>query len=282
MDRTDDFDSLGDGYWNRTEDFDSLGDGYYTRQEIQELAKLVAREREEQRHVELSTEHLRKWIKCAAPCPPPACSAAACVRASGGRQGSGGCGRRQRGLHSAHAGPSAAHPRGWGGLACPCCLSAGGVQQGQRAWARDVWHRVRGHGHNNRRNACRQAGPGSSAAHARAQTFAATSVQTQRRTRARAFSPPPTCATMASRWWRQSCARKRSKCCSGTSIPVFARARAVHTQISEASTGTHARTHAHTYAHAHATHAPAHICKFITCAGPGMQCVCVCVCLCVC
>lgn len=62
----------GDRMW--TEDLDSLGDGYYTRQEVRELAVLVAREREEQRHVELSSEHVRKWIKCARACRAPRAS----------------------------------------------------------------------------------------------------------------------------------------------------------------------------------------------------------------
>jgi len=119
MDRTDDFDSLGDGYWNRTEDFDSLGDGYYTRQEIQELAKLVAREREEQRHVELSTEHLRKWIKCAAPCPPRrVLPPPACVRLAGGR-GVAGAGAARGACTLRTLDPPLPTPAGGGDLRAP-------------------------------------------------------------------------------------------------------------------------------------------------------------------
>ena len=79
MDRTEDCDSLniGSGSFFKAEEmfatfeWDSLGDGYYTRSEVREFAELVAREREEQRNIELSTEHVRKWIKCAVQSPPP-------------------------------------------------------------------------------------------------------------------------------------------------------------------------------------------------------------------
>ena len=79
MDRTEDCDSLniGSGSFSKAEEmfakfeWDSLGDGYYTRSEVREFAELVAREREEQRNIELSTEHVRKWIKCAVQSPPP-------------------------------------------------------------------------------------------------------------------------------------------------------------------------------------------------------------------
>jgi hypothetical protein len=77
MDRTEDSLYIGSGSFSKDEgpfatfEWDSLGDGYYTRSEVREFAELVTREQEEQRNVELSTEHVRKWIKCAVQSPPP-------------------------------------------------------------------------------------------------------------------------------------------------------------------------------------------------------------------